>query len=77
MITSFAGPVDLFQFSPAQYVLSDDQNNPYPIKAEPPVHMVTPDAPMQSFELPAYSLTVIRGAGPNTMRTVTKQTRAD
>ena len=77
MITSFAGPVDLFQFSPAQYVLSDDQNDPYPIKAEPPVHMVTPGAPMQSFELPAYSLTVIRGAGPNMMRTVTKQTRAD
>lgn len=64
MITSFAGPVDLFQFSPAQYVLSDDQNNPYPIKAEPPVHVVTPGAPEQSFELPAYSLTVIRGAGP-------------
>jgi hypothetical protein len=63
-MTSFAGPVDLFQFSPAQYALSDDQNNPHPLKAEPPVHMVTPGAPGETFELPAYSLTVIRGAGP-------------
>jgi hypothetical protein len=63
-VSSFVGPVDLYQFSSAQYQLNDDVKNPYPIKAEPPAHTVVQIDQTSSFELPAYSLTVIRGAGP-------------
>ena len=62
--TTFNGRVDLYQFSGAQYQLNDDRENPFPIKAEPPEHRVIESAQTASFELPAYSLTVIRGSGP-------------
>ncbi len=57
----FSAPIDLYQFSAAQYSLSADANNPYPIRADPPVHSLRQDA-AESFELPPYSLSVIRGA---------------
>lgn len=60
-VSTLAGPVDVFQFSGAQYQLNSDPNNPYPIKAEPPEHHVV-DGAAQSVELPAYSMTVVRGA---------------
>jgi hypothetical protein len=60
----FTGPVDLYQFSGKQYQLNNNPNNPYPMKAEPPAHQVLPADQTSSFELPAYSLTVVRGAGP-------------
>ena len=63
-VSSFVGPIDRFQFSSPQYVLNDDPKNPYPIKADPPAHIVVQSDQTSSFELPAYSLTVIRGAGP-------------
>ena len=61
--SAFAGPVDLYQFSGSQYELNDDKNNPYPTKADPPTHRVVPGNRSSLFELPAYSLTVLRGAG--------------
>jgi hypothetical protein len=61
---SFTGAVDVYQFSGAQYQLNDDLDDPYPIKAEAPQHTVIEGSETKTFELPAYSLTVIRGSGP-------------
>lgn len=63
-VSAFVGPVDLYQFSPAQYQLNDDQKDPHPIKSDPPAHTVVESDQTKYFELPAYSLTVIRGTGP-------------
>jgi len=57
----FEGPVDVYQYSSAQYELSDDRDNPYPNKADPPVHMLWRGNKAKSLHLPAYSLTVVRG----------------
>lgn len=57
--SAFATPLDVVQFSPRQYQLSSDRENPVPIKSDPPARFtVGPPAPIN---LPAYSLTVIRG----------------
>lgn len=64
LLSLLQGPVDVYQFSAKQYVLSEDEKHPYPIKSEPPEHTVLEGGKKMSFELPAYSLTVIRGAGP-------------
>ncbi len=57
----FKGQVDVFQFSGVQYQLNSDPNNPYPVKAEPPIHSSLTASESRSINLPAYSLTVIRG----------------
>jgi hypothetical protein len=62
-IATFAGPLELYQYSQAQYVLNDDQQNPFPIKADPPAH-TTISNPSAAVELPAFSITVLRGTGP-------------
>jgi len=59
--SSFNGPVDLYQFSGAQYQLNTNAEDPYPIKADSPRHTVIENPETRSFELPSYSLTVIRG----------------
>jgi hypothetical protein len=56
----FGGPVDVFQLSPQQYVLGEE-GLPYPIKAEAPSHTVLQDAGDEPFDLPPYSITVVRG----------------
>ena len=61
-VSRFAGPVDLFQFSGAQYQLNSDPNNPLPIKAEPPAQSKIPVDGSWTLNLPARSLAVIRGA---------------
>jgi hypothetical protein len=58
-VHKFAAPLELFQYSSAQYTLSDDKTNPVPIKNDPPSHTNLNDA--NSIELPPYSLTVLRG----------------
>ena len=63
-VTSFADRVDLYQLSSAQYQLTADQDQPYPIRSEPPEHRVLNKDKAKAFALPPYSLTVIRGAGP-------------
>ena len=55
---SFVGQVEVIQFSRAQYVWRADGPNGHPIRSLPPSH-VTLEA--SSYELPPYSLTVIRG----------------
>ena len=74
-VSALLGPVDLYQFSSSQYELNDDLKNPYPIKADPPAHTVMQTDQPASFELPAYSLTVIRGAGPTLLQATTRWRR--
>ncbi len=56
----FSGPVDIFQFSPQQYVLGED-TLPQPIKADAAAHTVLQLSGDEPFDLPAYSITVVRG----------------
>jgi hypothetical protein len=60
---SFAGDVDVIQFSRDQYVWHDDGPNGYPIRSLPPTHS-TQKASL-FYDLPPYSLTVLRGKVPN------------
>ena len=59
---SFSGPLELSQYSRVQYQLNSDHDHPYPVKAQPPIHVMIQDSQNSSIELPPYSMTVIRGA---------------
>jgi hypothetical protein len=56
---SFVGQVQVIQFSRQQYAWRDDGPNGHPIRSLPPAQF-TRDA-SASYELPPYSLTVLRG----------------
>ena len=60
----FEGAIDLYQYSRKQYELSVDKQEPYPIRDQPPEHQTLPGSAALVVQLPAYSITVIRGAGP-------------
>jgi len=60
---SFAGSVDVIRFSRDQYVWHDDGPNGHPIRRFPPAHL-TQEA-SSFYDLPPYSLTVLRGKPPN------------
>jgi hypothetical protein len=60
---SFAGSVDVIQFSREQYVWHDDGPNGHPIRSLPPAHF-TQEA-SSFYDLPPYSLTVLRGKFPD------------
>jgi len=60
---SFAGSVDVIRFSRDQYVWRDDGPNGYPIRNLPPGHF-TQEA-SSFYDLPPYSLTVLRGKLPD------------
>jgi len=57
-MSEFQTPLDIYQYSSAQYQLSADRDNPHPVKAQPPVHS---SVETETLALPAYSLTVVRG----------------
>jgi hypothetical protein len=59
----FTGALDIYQYSPAQYALNDDKDDPFPLRADSPVHLA-PNQATKVVELPAYSITVVRGPGP-------------
>jgi hypothetical protein len=59
---SFVGQVEVIQFSRAQYAWHSDGPNGHPIRSLPPAHF-TRDA-SSTYELPLYSLTVLRGKLP-------------
>src|SRR5438093_41751 len=69
MVTS---PMRLFRKSPAllvttcssYYELSADKQEPYPTKHEPPEHQTAQGSGNLLVQLPAYSITVIRGRIP-------------
>ncbi|PWT92524.1 MAG: hypothetical protein C5B55_06265 [Blastocatellia bacterium] len=58
---SYTTPLEMFQYSAAQYVLNNDKSNPVPIKNDPPSSTTLNRENADSVELPAYSLTVLRG----------------
>jgi hypothetical protein len=53
------GPVDLWQYSGAQYQFHEDGMRGHPVRDLPPGHRVVPR--LTSVTLPSYSLTVIAG----------------
>jgi hypothetical protein len=55
--------VDVIQFSREQYVWHDDGPNGHPIRSLPPAHF-TQEA-SSFYDLPPYSLTVLRGKFPD------------
>ncbi len=59
--SQFKGPVDVYQYSRKQYELSAEKRESHPIRSEPPEHTLQND-PSRFFELPPYSMTVIRGS---------------
>jgi hypothetical protein len=56
---SFIGQVELIQFSRQQYAWHDDGPNGRPIRSLPPGYFTREAS--SSYELPPYSLTVLRG----------------
>ena len=56
---NFVGQVELIQFSRQQYAWHDDGPNGHPIRSLPPRHFTREAS--SSYELPPYSLTVLRG----------------
>jgi len=60
---NFAGNVDVIQFSREQYLWHDDGPNGYPVRSLPPIHL-TQEA-SSFYELPPYSLTILRGKLPD------------
>jgi F5/8 type C domain len=60
---SFADNIDVLQFSREQYQWQDDGPNGYPIRSLPPAHFTQRAA--SSYDLPPYSLTVLRGKLPD------------
>ncbi|HYW74654.1 MAG TPA: discoidin domain-containing protein [Pyrinomonadaceae bacterium] len=59
--TKLKAPVDVYQYSEAQYVLGGPAKDPYPVRALPPVHQLI-NSPQKAgaIVLPPYSLTVVR-----------------
>jgi len=61
LIQTTEAPLELFQYSSAQYMLNSDRSNPVPTKNDPPVSTILNRENADSIELPPYSLTVLRG----------------
>ena len=53
-------PVELFQYSSTQYMLSNDRLNPVPLRNDPPSSTILNRDNKDPIELPPYSLTVVR-----------------
>jgi hypothetical protein len=62
-LLNFVGKVETIQFSRAQYVWRDDGLNGHPIRSLPPVQFTREALP--PYELPPYSLTILRGKLPD------------
>ena len=60
---SFAGDVDVIQFSREQYVWHDDGPNGYPSRSLSPARFRR--KPSSLYDLPPYSLTILRGRLPD------------
>jgi hypothetical protein len=60
---SFAGDMDVIQFSRDQYLWHDDGPNGHPIRSRPPARFTLKASSF--YDLPPYSLTVLRGKLPD------------
>ena len=63
-LKGFQGSLDLYQYSSQQYVLGGLPQNPYPVKVDEPAHRIIQSEKGTRISLPAYSLTIVRGAVP-------------
>ena len=63
-LRGFQGSLDLYQYSGQQYVLGGLPQNPHPVKVDEPAHRIIQSEKGTQISLPAYSLTVVRGAVP-------------
>jgi len=63
-LKGFQGSLDLYQYSSQQYVLGGLPQNPYPVKVDEPAHRIIQSENGTRISLPAYSLTIVRGAVP-------------
>src|SRR5881397_1720465 len=59
----FVGQVEVVQFSRQQYTWHDDGPNGHPVRSLPPAHSTREASSI--YELPPYSLTVLRGRVPD------------
>jgi hypothetical protein len=59
----FAGDVDIIQFAPEQYVWYDEGPNGYPSRSLPPKRFTRKASSL--YDLPPYSLTILRGRLPD------------
>jgi hypothetical protein len=61
-IERFKKPFDLYQYSQQQYALGGPPKDPYPVRAQEPMHKVMKSSEKNSrIILPPYSLTIVRG----------------
>ena len=60
-VSSWRGPVDVCQYSSAQYVWHPDKERGHPSRNLPPSHS---HVPLEVLRLPPYSLTVACGLVP-------------
>ena len=60
---SFVGQIEAIQFSRRQYIWHADGPNGHPIRSLPPVQFTLQAS--STYELPPYSLTVLRGELPD------------
>src|SRR5205823_3005818 len=60
---TFAGDVDVIQFCREQYIWHDDGPNGYPSRSLPPARFTRKTSSF--YDLPPYSLTVLRGKLPD------------
>ena len=56
---SFVGQVEIIQFSRAQYTWRDNGPHGHPIRSMPPMQFTREAS--EAYELPPYSLTILRG----------------
>jgi hypothetical protein len=56
-----AKTLEVYQYSAKQYVLGGPARDPYPVRAEDPLHRVL-KSQFKNLTVPPYSLTVLRGA---------------
>jgi hypothetical protein len=59
----FTGQLDIVQFTRQQYAWRDDGPDGHPVRSLPPAHFRRPAS--RFYELPPYSLTVLRGKLPD------------
>jgi hypothetical protein len=60
-VQTLVAPLEVFQYSSAQYSLNNDKSNPAPVKNDPPSRTVLNGEDANQITLPAWSLTVVRG----------------
>lgn len=64
-VSGWSGPLDVIQYSSAQYTWRANGAKGKPTRSEPPEHFQAPKGLEAGITLPPMSMTVVRGAGPH------------